>query len=437
FGSNFHVGESSASRDRLAGNSKVCAPGPMCCNLKSVHRGLKRLSKQMHNRYRTEKKMEKKLRQDKLRLNGQEFDITALDSAVKENRSKNSKMMRLITGLSREFIELKNQNRGAKELSHWEGWMRGRIPNSLRFQEEPFICTASVPRADDPYVMVRDAILDTQGDEDVDTDAPRDTQPFEPRGSPQAAIRDEQERFHGNDGAVGLVRWLEKMENTFKISECAEGRKRLEDELRHLKLRDMNIAAYTERFNELALLCPDVVPNEKKKKIQAKNKRTAEGLKRKWENNNQGNNNNNSHNRDNYRNNNRRQNNARALTTAQNAGANQTRVAPKCNRCRRCHFDQCPSKCENYGRMGHKAKDCQSRNVALGAVVQPNVVCYRCGERGHKSFECPKKVGRRGGNVQGQAYVIRDAKHKQGPNVVTGTFLLNNHYATMLFDSGA
>ncbi|GKG23446.1 hypothetical protein Tco_0391482, partial [Tanacetum coccineum] len=37
-----------------------------------------------------------------------------------------------------------------------------------------------------------------------------------------------------------------------------------EDELRHLKLRDMNIAAYTERFNELALLCPDVVPNEKK-----------------------------------------------------------------------------------------------------------------------------------------------------------------------------
>nr|GFD30585.1 reverse transcriptase domain-containing protein [Tanacetum cinerariifolium] len=39
----------------------------------------------------------------------------------------------------------------------------------------------------------------------------------------------------------------------------------LEDELRHLKLRDMNIAAYTERFNEFALLCPDAVLNEKKK----------------------------------------------------------------------------------------------------------------------------------------------------------------------------
>nr|GFC04429.1 hypothetical protein [Tanacetum cinerariifolium] len=98
-------------------------------------------------------------------------------------------------------------------------------------------------------------------------------------------------QFHGTKGAVGLVRWFEKMENTFEISECAEvrkvkfatatlhgraltwwnsqvatlGRERLEDELRHLKLRDMNIVAYTERFNELAVLSPDAVSNEKKK----------------------------------------------------------------------------------------------------------------------------------------------------------------------------
>nr|GFB88415.1 hypothetical protein [Tanacetum cinerariifolium] len=49
FGSNFHVGESSASRDLLAGNSEVCAPGSMCYDLKSVYRGVKRLSKQMHD----------------------------------------------------------------------------------------------------------------------------------------------------------------------------------------------------------------------------------------------------------------------------------------------------------------------------------------------------------------------------------------------------
>nr|GEZ01363.1 hypothetical protein [Tanacetum cinerariifolium] len=69
FGSNF-VGESSSTRDLLPGNSEVDAPGPMCCDLKSVHRGVKRLSKQMHDRFRTEKKMAKKLRQDELRMNG-------------------------------------------------------------------------------------------------------------------------------------------------------------------------------------------------------------------------------------------------------------------------------------------------------------------------------------------------------------------------------
>nr|GEZ25496.1 retrotransposon protein, putative, Ty3-gypsy subclass [Tanacetum cinerariifolium] len=256
----------------------------------------------------------------------------------------------------------------------------------------------------------------------------------------EAAIRDERERFHGTEGVVRLVRWFERMENNFEISECAEGKKvkfatatlygraltwwnsqvvtlgrkvangrpwtevkqmmtdefcpteevqRLEDELRHLKLRDMNIASYTERFNELALLCPDAILNEKKKVelyikglpeiIKAKNERIAEGLKRKWENNNQSNNN--SHNRGNYRNNNhhnqntnQRQNNARALTTAQNAGANQNEIAPKCNRCGRCHFDQCPPKCDNCGRMGHKAKDCRSKNVASGAAGTFDVI---------------------------------------------------------------
>nr|GFC51833.1 hypothetical protein [Tanacetum cinerariifolium] len=183
-------------------------------------------------------------------------------------------------------------------------------------------------------------------------------------------------------------------------------------------------------------------------KIQSKNERIAEGLKRKWENNNRGNNNNsnnnNNHNRGNYQNNNhhnqnnnRMQNNARALTTAQNTGANQAEVAPKCKRSGKCHFHQCPTRCENCGKLGHKAKDCRGKNMAPGAAVQPNIVCYSCRERGHKSSECPKKANQRGGNSQGQAYVIRDAEHNQGPNVVTGTFLLNNRYAIVLFDSGA
>nr|GEY31262.1 putative reverse transcriptase domain-containing protein [Tanacetum cinerariifolium] len=87
--------------------------------------------------------------------------------------------------------------------------------------------------------------------------------------------------------------------------------------------------------------------------------------------------------------------------------------------------------------MRHKAKDCRSNNVASGATVQSNVVCYECGESGYKSRACSKKADRRGGIVQGQAYVIHDAEHNQGLNVVTSTFLLKNRYAIMLFDSGA
>nr|GEY74132.1 hypothetical protein [Tanacetum cinerariifolium] len=231
-----------------------------------------------------EKKMAKKLRRDKLRMNSQEFDITALDSAVRENKSENSKMMRLITDLSREFTELKNQNHRSEELSLWEAWVRGRIPNNLRFQAKPSIYTAPVPRADDPYVMVRDAAMDTQGDEDVDTDAPRDTQPFEPRGSlrdsqaKRKRVRMEAKRAGGPTGdptAAPMARECREVANGrpwTKVKQMmtdefcpTEEVQRLEDKLRHLKLRDMNIDAYTKMFNELALLCLDAVPNEKKK----------------------------------------------------------------------------------------------------------------------------------------------------------------------------
>nr|GFA19578.1 hypothetical protein [Tanacetum cinerariifolium] len=140
---------SSASRDLLEGNGKVCVPGPMPCDLRSVHMGVKRLSKKMHDRYKTEKRMAKILKQEELRRNGQAFDITTLDSAVRENRSESSKMM------------------------------------SLQFQEEPSIHIAPVPRVDDPYVMVRDAARGTREDEDDDAVALRDIQPPESCGSPR------------------------------------------------------------------------------------------------------------------------------------------------------------------------------------------------------------------------------------------------------------
>ncbi|GJU40595.1 putative reverse transcriptase domain-containing protein [Tanacetum coccineum] len=87
--------------------------------------------------------------------------------------------------------------------------------------------------------------------------------------------------------------------------------------------------------------------------------------------------------------------------------------------------------------MGHKTRECRGKAVAMGTNTQPIIHCYECRERGHRSNKCMKRNNRPGGNAQGRAYVIRKAEHNQVPNVVTGTFLLNNHYATVLFDSGS
>ncbi|GKC46411.1 putative reverse transcriptase domain-containing protein, partial [Tanacetum coccineum] len=264
------------------------------------------------------------------------------------------------------------------------------------------------------------------------------------------------------EGAIELCRWFEKIESVFGISECAE-RSKVKFAAATLQGRALTWWNGKSWTNIRKMMMEEFCPDEEKKvdlyikglpenikgettssrptvlneavrmahtlmeqKLHAKAERIAEGNKRKWENNHRHN-----------QNNNQRHGNARALTTTQNAGANQTKVTYKCNRCGLCHFDQCPPKCNNCGKMGHKEKDCRSKNVVSGTNARPALVCYKCGERVHKSNACPKRADRQGGNVRGQAYVIRDTEHNQGPHVVTGTFLLNNHYVTILFNSGA
>ncbi|GJZ99842.1 putative reverse transcriptase domain-containing protein [Tanacetum coccineum] len=71
--------------------------------------------------------------------------------------------------------------------------------------------------------------------------------------------------------------------------------------------------------------------------------------------------------------------------------------------------------------------------------------CFECGASGHFRRDCPKLKNKDGGNgnAQGWVYAVGNAeKRGNAPgnpdaNVVTGTFLLNNHYASILFDTGA
>nr|GEU52394.1 putative reverse transcriptase domain-containing protein [Tanacetum cinerariifolium] len=71
------------------------------------------------------------------------------------------------------------------------------------------------------------------------------------------------------------------------------------------------------------------------------------------------------------------------------------------------------------------------------------ITCFECGVQGHYKSDYPKlKNGNQGNrarneNAVARAYVVGTVGTNPNSNVVTGTFLLNNRYASILFDTGA
>nr|GEU52369.1 hypothetical protein [Tanacetum cinerariifolium] len=131
--------------------------------------------------------------------------------------------------------------------------------------------------------------------------------------------------------------------------------------------------------------------------------------------------------------NNKKQRNARAMVTAPTDGKVSFGSLPLCERCFTRHVVPCTIKCHKCGKV-HKARYCKEKNVATGENAMPILTCYDCGEQGHTRNRCPKKAKQeKVKEVRGQAYAIKDAE-LQGLNVVTGTFLLNDRYASVLFD---
>nr|GEU68746.1 putative reverse transcriptase domain-containing protein [Tanacetum cinerariifolium] len=88
-------------------------------------------------------------------------------------------------------------------------------------------------------------------------------------------------------------------------------------------------------------------------------------------------------------------------------------------------------------KRGHKANNYHRESVATGANNEPIKVCYKCGDPNHlaNSDLCPERKKQGGRNASGHVYAVKDVEQAQGSNVVTGTFLLNNRYFSMLFDS--
>ncbi|GJW54672.1 reverse transcriptase domain-containing protein [Tanacetum coccineum] len=95
----------------------------------------------------------------------------------------------------------------------------------------------------------------------------------------------------------------------------------------------------------------------------------------------------------------------------------------------------CTVKCNTCNKVGHLTKNCKNKGPATGSNLLPvTVTCHAYGEKGHYANQYRKTTNN---NAQGRAYMLRDMNAHQDPNIVTGIFLLNQHLARVLFDSGA
>nr|GEY85608.1 reverse transcriptase domain-containing protein [Tanacetum cinerariifolium] len=108
---------------------------------------------------------------------------------------------------------------------------------------------------------------------------------------------------------------------------------------------------------------------------------------------------------------------------------------------------------EAIEKIGHWAYDCKSRPAAAANNNNNNqkaqganargITYFECGVQRHYKSEYPKlKNGNQGnraenGNAVARAYAVGTAGTNPNSNVDTGTFLLNNRYASVLFATGA
>nr|GEY43067.1 putative reverse transcriptase domain-containing protein [Tanacetum cinerariifolium] len=199
-------------------------------------------------------------------------------------------------------------------------------------------------------------VFEERPNEAIDVPTENEKSPSsEPRGSPQsvdAAIVAEQARNAnaGNDArGFGSIRGQDSApavrECTFAgFMKCnptvfhefcpVEEIQRMKHELWNPRVLEYNIVAYTQRFNELALMRPRMV-EPKIMKVDAYIRGLSENIKGELD---------------------QKQGNARAMTTAPTEGKVSSGSLPVCERCFTRHVGQCTIKCHKCGKVGYKSR---------------------------------------------------------------------------------
>ncbi|GKC35403.1 reverse transcriptase domain-containing protein [Tanacetum coccineum] len=250
-------------------------------------------------------------------------------------------------------------------------------------------------------------------------------------------------RIVGHDVAYAIT-W-KNLKNMMTDKYCPRGEiKKIEVEMWNLKVKGTDVISYNQHFQELALICFRMFPEESDKiekyvsglpdmihesvmaskpktmqdaiefatelmdkKISTLAKRQAEN-KRKLDNNNQAQ---------------QQPPKKKGVAIAYTAGSGERKeyagTLPLCNMCKFHHNGQCTIKCANCKRVGHLTRDCWSPAATKN---QRNLTCYECGDQGHYKSDCLELKNRNhenqaeGTEARGMVYALGGGETDQDPN---------------------